>query len=87
MHKRLLVFIICEEGFPVDRSMNVQPLNDELFTTCMQGMRFLICKTGSFHVKSITFWQFLHHPTPNLMKFSTVVGSHEYIKIKNKIKI
>ena len=38
--------------------------------------------TGSFHVKSITFWPFLHHPTPNLMKFSTVVGSHEYIKIK-----
>ena len=32
MHKRILVFIICEEGFPVDRSMNVQPLNDELFT-------------------------------------------------------
>ena len=27
MHKRLLVFIICEEGFPVDRSTNVQPLN------------------------------------------------------------
>ena len=33
MHKRLLVFIICEEGFPVDRSTNVQPLNDEPFTT------------------------------------------------------
>ena len=33
MHKRLLVFIICEEGFPVGRSMNVQPLNDEHFTT------------------------------------------------------
>ena len=42
---------------------------------------------GSFHVKSITFWQFLCHPTPNLMKFSTVGGSHEYIKIKNKITI
>ena len=41
---------------------------------------------GSFHVISITFWLFLHHPSPNLIKFSTVVGSHEYIKIKHKIK-
>jgi len=40
---------------------------------------------GSFHVKSITSWPCLHHPTPiNLMKFGKVVGSHEYIKIKNK---
>ena len=33
---------------------------------------------GSFHVKSITFWPFLHHPTPNLIKFSTIVGSRVY---------
>ena len=30
------------------------------------------------------FLSILHYPTPNLMKFGTVVGSHEYIKISNK---
>ena len=30
------------------------------------------------------FLVFLHHPTPYLINFSTVVGSHEYI-IYNKL--
>ena len=35
---------------------------------------------GSFRIKSITFRQFLHHPTQIFMEFSTVVCSHNNIK-------